>query len=89
MEGPKASDPRHGSLDPEVAALDSLLQVLADVMQADLAEEALDRLQVALGGQEKVNGRAVLVDGIVAIFVTLPREAWQRRHDGSRRRAAP
>src|SRR5215212_6522619 len=32
-EGLKAADPRHRPLDPEVIALDPLLQVLADVMQ--------------------------------------------------------
>jgi hypothetical protein len=29
----KAADPRHGSLDPEMVALDPLLQVLVDVMK--------------------------------------------------------
>src|SRR5215212_7710632 len=32
VEGLEAADPRHGSLDPEVVALDPLLQVLGDVM---------------------------------------------------------
>ena len=32
VEGLKAANPRHGSLDPEIVALDPLLQVLSDVM---------------------------------------------------------
>jgi hypothetical protein len=32
VERLKAADPRHGPLDPEVVALDPLLQVLRDVM---------------------------------------------------------
>src|SRR5215212_1365675 len=33
MEGLKAADPRHRPFDPEVIALNALLQVLGDVMQ--------------------------------------------------------
>ena len=33
VEGLKAADPRHRPLDPEVIALDPLLQVLGDVME--------------------------------------------------------
>jgi len=33
VEGLKAADPRHVLLDPEVVALDPLLQVLGDVMK--------------------------------------------------------
>jgi hypothetical protein len=33
MEGLKAADPRYRSLDPEMVALDPLLQVLGDVME--------------------------------------------------------
>jgi hypothetical protein len=39
MEGLKAADPRHGLLNPEVVALDPLLQVLGDVMQWILRQE--------------------------------------------------
>jgi hypothetical protein len=41
MEGLKAADPRHGPLDPEVVALDPLLQVLADVMERILRQKSL------------------------------------------------
>jgi hypothetical protein len=37
------------------------------VVLEHLAEEALGRVQVALGGEQKVDGRAVLVDGPVQI----------------------
>src|SRR3954452_5341212 len=47
VEGLKAADPRHRPLDPEVVALDPLLQVFADVMQRLLREEP-----VFLGGRD-------------------------------------
>ncbi len=40
MEGAKASDPRHVLLDPEVVALDALLQVLSDVVDRRTREKA-------------------------------------------------
>jgi hypothetical protein len=43
VEGLKAADPRHRPLDPEVVALDPLLQVLGDVMQRFLRQEPLFR----------------------------------------------
>ena len=39
VEGLKAADPRHRPLDPEVIALDPLLQVLGDVMERILRQE--------------------------------------------------
>ena len=39
VEGLKAAHPRHGPLDPEVVALDPLLQVLADVMDRHTRQE--------------------------------------------------
>src|SRR4051812_11913245 len=41
VEGLKAADPRHRPLDPEVVALDPLLQVFADVMQRISQQEPL------------------------------------------------
>src|SRR6478752_6347983 len=41
-----------------------------------LAEEALGRLQIALGRQEKVDRRAVLVDGPVHIAACNHRKFW-------------
>src|SRR4051794_26463789 len=108
VEGLEAANPRHGPLDPEVVALDPLLQVLGDVMHRRarqqavfpgcrdggrvgprpigtdpvggeqrlvlqrLAEEALGGLQVALRGEQEVDGRAVLVDGAVEIAPLAP-----------------
>src|SRR3954466_4754120 len=99
VEGLEAANPRHGPLDPEVVALDPLLQVLGHVVDrrarqepgflgcgdggwggtrsigADpvggeqwfilqhLAEEALGRVEIALGREQEVDRRAVLVDG--------------------------
>jgi hypothetical protein len=40
MEGAKASDPGHVLLDPEVVALDALLQVLRDVVDRRTREKA-------------------------------------------------
>src|SRR3954468_22783322 len=103
VEGLEAANPRHGPLDPEVVALDPLLQVLGDVMDrrarqqagfpalrdggrvgprpigADpirgeerlllqhLAKEPLGRVEIALGREQEVDRRAVLVDGPVQI----------------------
>ena len=39
MEGLKAPDPRHGSLDPEVVALDPLLKVLGDIVDRGARQE--------------------------------------------------
>src|SRR5215217_3044868 len=39
VEGLEAADPRHGPLDPEVVALDPLLQVLGDVMERGTCQE--------------------------------------------------
>src|SRR5215218_8057323 len=39
MEGLKAADPRHRSLDPKVVALDPLLQVFADVVDGIVRQE--------------------------------------------------
>src|SRR5215218_6092031 len=39
VEGLKPADPRHGSLHPEVVALDPLLQVLGDVMHRRARQE--------------------------------------------------
>src|SRR3954452_6000453 len=41
VEGLEAADPRHGPLDPEVVALDPLLQVLGDVMDRHTRQEPL------------------------------------------------
>src|SRR4051812_24764232 len=41
MEGLEAADPRHGPLDPEVIALDPLLQVLGHVMHRGARQEAV------------------------------------------------
>src|SRR5215211_5804695 len=38
--GLEAANPRHGSLDPEVVALDPLLQVLGDGVQRSARQEA-------------------------------------------------
>jgi len=101
VEGLKAADPRHGPLDPEVIALDALLQVLGHVVDrrarqqagfpalcdrgwvgprtigADpvggeqrlllqrLAEKAFGGVEIALRGEQEVDGRTVLVDGPV------------------------
>src|SRR5215217_1107549 len=103
VEGLEAAHPRHGPLDPEVVALDPLLQVLGDVVHrrarqepvflgcgdggwvgprpigADpvggeqwfilqhLAEEALGRVEIALGREQEVDRVSVLVDGPVQI----------------------
>src|SRR3954462_2242534 len=103
VEGLEAAHPRHGPLDPEVIALDALLQVLGHVMHrrarqqavfpgcgdggrvgprpigADpirgeerlllqhLAKEPLGRVEIALGREQEVDRRAVLVDGPVQI----------------------
>jgi hypothetical protein len=108
VEGLKAPDPRHRPLDPEVIALDPLLQGLGDVMdrhtrqepvlpgrrnggrigaravRADpvrreqrlvlqrLAEEALGRTEIAVGCQQEVDRRAVLVEGPVEIAPLAP-----------------
>ena len=40
MEGLEAANPGHGSLDPEVVALDPLLQVLGDIVQGSAGQEA-------------------------------------------------
>src|SRR4051795_1210266 len=39
VEGLKAADPRHRSLDPKMVALDPLLQVLGDVMERLVRQE--------------------------------------------------
>src|SRR3954449_8635410 len=39
VEGLEAAHPRHGPLDPEVVALDALLQVLGDVMHRVARQE--------------------------------------------------
>src|SRR4051812_49440837 len=41
VEGLEAADPRHGPLDPEVVALDPLLQVLGDVMHRRARQKAV------------------------------------------------
>src|SRR4051812_10665707 len=41
VEGLEAADPRHGPLDPEVIALDPLLQVLGDVMHRGARQQAV------------------------------------------------
>ena len=40
MEGLKAADPRHGPFDPEVVALDPLLQVLGHVVHRGARQQA-------------------------------------------------
>src|SRR3954467_9839015 len=40
VEGLQAAHPRHGPLDPEVVALDPLLQVLGDVMDRRARQQA-------------------------------------------------
>src|SRR5215210_5098130 len=41
VEGLKAADPRHVLLDPEMVALDPLLQVLGDVMERISRQESV------------------------------------------------
>src|SRR3954452_10750817 len=44
VEGLEAANPRHGPLDPEVVALDALLQVLGDVVNRGAREARLSGL---------------------------------------------
>src|SRR6478735_2301767 len=61
MERAEATDPRHRSLDPEVVALDPLLQVLGDVVHRHSWQQAL---LTALGDGRRVRTSTIRADPV-------------------------
>jgi hypothetical protein len=79
VKGLKAADPRHGPLDPEVVALDPLLQVLGHVMDRGACQEA------GLAGRcdrRRIRSRPIRADPVRAqqrlILQHLAKEALRR-----------
>jgi hypothetical protein len=61
VEGLEAPDPRHRSLDPEVIALDPLLQVFGDVMRRRARQQAVFP---GCGDRRRVGPRAIGADPV-------------------------